>query len=296
MQLDTPDLASAPAVIDLFDRAADALRRSPLRRGSVDELPREGRLLATGDLHDHHEHLRKIIGLAELDQSPSHHVLVHEVIHGPHRIAGRDLSYRTLARIAQLVLDYPSQVHPMLGNHELAQLRGGGILKGDVDVVAAFHDGLDHAFGEDARRVGAAVGRLIRAMALGMRCANGVMCSHSLPSPRRLSMFDPAVLDRSPADEDYQPLAGSAYLLVWGRGLTQEVADALAEQWGVSVFVLGHQPAEQGYAPCGRTMLILNSDHERGVALPIELSRTYTREELIEQVIFLRSLPSWERG
>ena len=86
---------------------------------------------------------------------------------------------------------------------------------------------------------------------------------------------------------DLQGPNGSAHLMVWGRRLTQELADDLGEQWGVKVFVVGHQGVEMGYEECGDSMLIINSHHAHGVAVPIDLSKTYTRDSLMEEVVLL---------
>src|SRR5687767_13520793 len=95
------NLRDASAVISLFERAAESMRRSPVRSGSVIRLPARGRLLATGDLHDNPVHLQKIIRLAKLEGSPDHHVVLHEMIHGERLINGLDLSHRMLARVAE---------------------------------------------------------------------------------------------------------------------------------------------------------------------------------------------------
>ncbi|MEE8155001.1 MAG: hypothetical protein V3T53_08640, partial [Phycisphaerales bacterium] len=65
----TTDLTSAEEAGALFDRAAQAIRSSPYRKGSIVQLPATGRLLVTGDLHDNPEHLGKIVQLARLDAS-----------------------------------------------------------------------------------------------------------------------------------------------------------------------------------------------------------------------------------
>jgi hypothetical protein len=101
--------------------------------------------------------------------------------------------------------------------------------------------------------------------------------------------FDPTLLDREPTEEDLAA-GGSAHDMVWGRDHTQAVADPLAAAWGARVFVMGHQPAEMGYEPEAETMLVIASDHDHGVALPIDLSDEPTRDDLIEQIIPLAAV------
>ncbi|MEX0887747.1 MAG: metallophosphoesterase, partial [Phycisphaeraceae bacterium] len=281
------DLHDAAVVVDLFDQAAAALARHAGRRGSVIDLPARpagGRLLMTGDLHDNGLNFQRILRLAGLHERTDRYLILHEVIHGPGRINGRDLSVRTLARAAALITQYPGQVLMLLANHDLAQLNGDGILKAGVSVVEAFDAGVDFLYDDRADDVRDAMARLIRAMPLAVRCPNGVMCCHSLPAPRKLERFDKTVLDRELTDDD-RAGDGPASLMVWGRNHTQKVADELGEAWGAKLFVMGHQPADYGYEVEGETMIVLASDHEHGVALPIDLARATTRDELVMEVL-----------
>lgn len=284
LNLENPEVAT-----DLFQRAAEAMRNHRRRTGSVVDLPTRGRLLMTGDLHDHGLNLQRLIKLARLHKSRANHLILHEIIHGPARVNDRDLSARTLLRVAALLLEYPGQVLLMMGNHELAQYNSEGIIKGGSSVVDTFDAGLEFLYHEHADEVRTAMNEFLAAMLLAVRCPNGVFCSHSLPGPRKLEQFDPTVIERVPTAEELAS-GGSAYLMVWGRGHTQKLADELAKAWDAKVFVMGHQPAEMGYEVEGETMLVLNSDHEHGVALPIDLGREYTRDELVDEIVPLNSV------
>jgi hypothetical protein len=290
------DLQDATAVTGLFEQAASALRSSPYRRGSSVRLPARGRLLVTGDLHDNHEHLRKIVHLARLDASPDHHVVLHEIVHSEVLVNGVDLSHRMLARVATLVVDHPAQVHVLLGNHELAQMAGHHVSKGAGDNVALFNEGLDFAFGDDAQTVGDAINGFIAALPLALVSESGIFCAHSLPASRRFDRFDPEVLERDLTDRDYDSQSGSAYLMVWGRGFGEQELDTLAERWGVGLFVIGHEHVDNGLAVRGTKLVILNSDHEFGTVLPIDLSRVPGAEEAVQLAIRLRSIPLPDGG
>ena len=284
LNLENPEVA-----IDLFHRAAEALQNHKRRHGSTVELPARGRVVMTGDLHDHGLNLQRILKLAALHESSQNYVILHEIIHGPARVNDRDLSVRTLLRIAALLLDYPGQVLLLLGNHELAQYAGEGIVKAGSSVVETFDAGIDFIYHEYADDVRAAMNELIAAMLLAVRCPGGVFCSHSLPSPRKLEQFDRTVIDRVPTATDLA-LNGSAYLMVWGRNHTQKLADELAAAWGAATFVMGHQPTDGGYELAGETMLVLSSDHDHGVALPIDLAGDGTRDALVERIVPLNSI------
>lgn len=284
-------LNDATAVCDLFDRAAEALRSAPGRIGSAVHLPARGRLLATGDLHDNPDHFEKVVRLADLDASRDHHVVLHEIIHGEAIVNGVDLSHRMLARVARLVAERPGQVHVLLGNHELAQMTGQRVTKGAGDNVAQFNDGLAFVFSDAWEAVGQAIGRFIAAMPLAARSESGLLCAHSLPGPRRFEAFDPSILDRELTEPDYNPRDGSAYLMVWGRGWGATEVQALAARWSVNLFCVGHEHVDNGIAMRGGQAVILNSDHEMGTVVPIDLAAPPSAEEAMLMAVRLAGLP-----
>lgn len=268
----TANLNDASAVVDLFEEAAETLRAAPGRAGAAVRIPATGRLLATGDLHDNPFHLEKILAAARLEAADDHHVVLHEMIHGERLVNGMDFSYRMLARVAGLVCERPGQVHPILANHELAQMTGKGVSKGAGNSVELFRDAMDYVFGESAFEVEEASNAFIRAMPLALLSEGGVCCAHSLPASHLMHRFDMDVLDRDLDDEDYLAPHGAAYLMTWGRGTTDEDVERLARHWGVELFCLGHEHAETGIEARGPRRVILNSDHERAAVLPLDLA------------------------
>lgn len=276
------DVRDASAVADAFRRGAMRNLATPGRRGSVVDLPASGRLLMTGDLHDHAVNFRRVVKLADLDAPGERRLILHELIHGPTRVNGMDLSIAMLARSAWLKIRYGERVHVLQSNHELAQLMGESISKAGESVVEAFDKGVDYLYGARADEVLAGMREWLRSLPLAVRCANGLLFAHSLPGVKELTGFDAEVLARLPSDDDLTGPGGHAHAMVWGRRLTAKVEDTLAQAWGVDLFILGHQPAEFGHEVQGERVLILASDHGHGVALPIDLSRAYTRDELID--------------
>ena len=269
-------MANWTSNIDSYTRllrdAASAMRASPLRERSVVRLPRRGRLLATGDIHDNAMHLQAVVRAAELDESRDNHVVLHELIHGERLVHDMDMSYRMLGRVAELVLAYPAQVHPILANHEIAQCRGQHISKGAGDNLAPFNAGLDWVFGDDAGLAADAIGDFVRAMPLAVRCDNGLFVSHSLPSPVLAKHFDLRVLERELCDEDLDGPHGAAYLMTWGRGQTREHLEALAREWSVRTFIVGHAHAPVGVEVREPNMVILNTDHPQGRVVAVDLA------------------------
>lgn len=265
------DTRDAGAVCEVLERAAETLLGAPNREGSTIRLGDRGTFTLTGDLHDNPIHLQKIRRLARLGDALDRHLLLHELIHGDRLVNGLDLSYRVLCRVAELIAAFPGQVHPVLANHELSQMLGIGVSKGAGDSTRLFNDGLDFVFGDDADGVAAAIHAFFRAMPLAVRTANGLFCSHSLPSPEGMTRFDAAVLGRRLVDADYRSPGGGAYLMTWGRGQNEAQVEALAKSLGVELFVVGHAYSETGAHVVTPRMVVLNSDHERGRVATFDL-------------------------
>ena len=111
-----------------------------------------------------------------------------------------------------------------------------------------------------------------------------VLCAHSLPNPAMMQRFDPTVLSRDLTEDDLAPRQGAAHLMVWGRGYDADLLEDLVERWGVNWFILGHEHAEHGVAFVPPNAVILNSDHERGVYLPLDLANMPGPEAAMELV------------
>ncbi len=275
------DARSASAVAGVFREGAAANRSARCRRGSIDVIEARGELIATGDLHDNPLHFAIVDHMARLDAEetrarPHRHLTLHEVIHSDRLVGGVDLSHRALLRVAALKAAEPELVHTLLANHELAQIVGSGIAKNGVRVVDAFDAGVEYVFGDGAPDVLLAIDEFIRSMPLavvsGRGTDKGVLCAHSLPAPEMMDRFDLGVLERDLTDEDYEARRGSAHLMVWGRRHTPEQLEALAEHWGVRLFILGHQHVDEGWRTESPSAVILTSDHEKGVAMLVDLA------------------------
>ena len=164
----------------------------------------------------------------------------------------------------------------------MAQAFRHPVSKGAGDNNELFDAGLDWAFGDDAPQVEEAVGRLVRAMPLAVRCGNGLMLSHSLPAPHDLDGFDAGIIDRAIEESDYALRTGSAWRMVWGRGWTPELLAELGTKWGVRLFVLGHAFVEHGAEAPFENLLLLNTDHAQGRVVTVDLSEPApTADELL---------------
>ncbi len=263
----------ASAFADLLENAAEVLRTSPYRERSVVRLPRRGRLLVTGDIHDNVSNFDAVVFAAGLCKSSRNHVVLHELIHSDRVFDGVDRSYRMLGYLAELIVRYPLQVHPVLANHEIAQCRKQQISKGAGDNVECFDAGLEWAFGEGAEVASDAISTFIRAMPLAIRCDNGLMVSHSLPADNAVQRMDLRVFERELSDEDFDGPDGAAYLMTWGRTHSPEHLARLAHEWSVRAFIVGHSHVPGGVGHRGPNMVILNTDHEEARVLVVDLER-----------------------
>lgn len=293
------DLQDADAVIDAFERGTAANHNAACRSASIDVIRPPGTLLATGDLHDNPFHLRTLTGLAGFADegatpelrpaawSEPVHLVLHEVIHSDRLVNGVDMSYRALARVAALKAAHPEYVHTLLANHELAQIVGAGIIKSGIRVVEAFNDGVAYVFGDEEARVTEAIGGFVRSMALALRCVTpkgDILCAHSLPGIGMMSRFDATVIERSLTEDDLVPRKGAAHLMVWGRGYDHDQLEDLVERWGVDLFILGHEHVPGGVQIFEPNAIIINSDHDNGVYLPIDLEEPPLPSEAIGMV------------
>jgi hypothetical protein len=276
---------SADRVIETLETAAEENQISHLREHQVVNLPAEGEAWMTGDLHDHRRNYEKLIRTADLRNHPQRHLILHELIHGDYFDAtGAESSWITLYNAADLKCDFPEQVHFMLANHDLAQIHGEGIMKAGASVCEAFSAGVRKHFGNDADKVEIAIKEFLLSLPLAVRLPNGIFCCHSLPTDKQIETFDFTVFNRALTGPDYARKTGPVYQLIWGRNMTPGTAALFAEEIGAELLITGHQPQEEGFAVNGPQHLIVASDHNQGVYLPIDLSSKYKMDDLVNNI------------
>lgn len=278
-------VANADQVLEVLGGATEENQSDAYRTGQVVNLPAEGELWVTGDIHDHRRNFEKFIKGADLANNPQRHIVLHELIHGDHFDAtGAEDSWTMLVQAAELKCDYASQVHFLLANHDLAQIHGEGILKGGMSVCEAFNAGIKRDFGDRRYAVQVAITEFLLSFPLAIRTGNGLFISHSLPAEAEIANFDYGVFDRALTGNDYKRRIGPAYQLVWGRKASAEGASTFADQVGASLLITGHQPQESGYAVNGDRHIIIASDHNQGVFIPLSLEETYTMDDVAVRV------------
>jgi len=208
-------------------------------------------------------------------------VLLQEMIHGgPLGPAGEDRSLEMLLSAASWARQFPGRVHFLLSNHDLAQVQRVAIMKDGYDLTDRFSRHINLHYGPDAPAVHEAFREFVHSMALAAITVSGIFFSHSLLGPRDMATFDATVVRRELTAADYVR-NGAVHQLVWGRHQTQEVLAALSRAWWSDLFVCGHQGRDTGHGTLGDRMLLLDSSHNHGAFLAVDLSRQYTLQDLI---------------
>jgi len=277
-------------MIDTLKKATNLNRTEKNRKGSTIFLPEKGRLIITGDMHGNRSNFSAIVKHANLANNPETHLIFQEIIHGgPEDTNGGCLSFELVAHAAQLKIQFPDQVHFILGNHDTSVILGTDVLKNGKEMNRALFSAIDNKFGEQSNAMTLALKQFLFSQALAARTHTGILIAHSLPADIYLDNFDAAVLDRDLQINDIiRP--NSAYLMTWGRRHSQEVLDQLAEMLHTELFILGHQRQEQGFSMCGDNLLILASDHSNGAFLEIDLAVHYNINQLIKCTVKLANI------
>jgi hypothetical protein len=247
-------------LLTTLQRAIQAFRDTPGRRGRLVSLDGATDVLASGDLHGSVENFRLLLQRAELGKHSQRHLVLQELVHGPFQYpAGGDKSHQLLDLLAALKCQYPRQVHMLPGNHELSQATNRLIAKNDLDLNGSFRDGVCAAYGSRADEVYAAYLQLFATVPLALRTPNRVFLSHSLPSASKLPAFDPAVLEKEMSDEADLLPGGSVHSLVWGRDTSLAHVAAFLQKVDADLLITGHIPCDQGFEVPNERQLILDS-------------------------------------
>jgi predicted phosphodiesterase len=274
----------------LYLKGAEANYIDPCRQGNVIYLPDQGRVIVVGDLHGHRRHFEKIVDYADLENHPETHVIFQEILHGgPEDKYGGCLSYRLLLDAIRYKLLYPGQVHTLLGNHDTAVINEGSVIKNGKEMTAAMREAMKRQYKEHYDQVQQALVQYLMSQPLSVKCPNKIWISHSLPADRDLNTFDTGIFNRPYTVADTRR-PHSVYQLTWGRHHSAETLNRLAQKLEVDVFVLGHQPQDEGWCIAGDNALILASEHSHGCILTFDLSRYYNVQLLSEGVVPLASI------
>jgi len=271
--------------IELLNKGMEANHADRFRWGNLISLPSHGSVVITGDIHGNRRNFDRIAAFADLEHNPERHVILQEIIHGgPEDEHGGCLSYKLLFEAIKYKLQFPNQVHIIMGNHDTAFINNSNVMKNGKEMNVAMRLALDREFSGASENVKLAIKQFLFSQPLAVRCPRRIFISHSLPADRLAEKFDHKILDRQLRINDVvRP--GSAYLLTWGRSHSQVLLDKMAKVLDADIFVLGHQRQEQGFMRAGSNLIILATDHDHGCILPINLAKSYTVDEMLGQIV-----------
>jgi hypothetical protein len=238
------------------------------------------RIVFSGDIHGNRRAFGKIVSHAALDTDPQSHVVLQEILHGPiDGQTGHDRSIELLVRAAELKIEHPRQVLFVMGNHDIAQVTRSEISKYGYGVCKVFVESLRFAFGDDAEEVMDALAEFFLSQPLAVRCPNGVLISHSLPSPGKFDDACIEILTRPITTADMrrgQPV----YNWVWGRRHTESQLETLAAKLDVEFFLMAHQHNESGHDILSRHGAVVLSDHAGGYIVEFRDDQKVTGDSL----------------
>lgn len=265
-----------------LQQAIQAFLSTPGRRGRRIEIQDADDLMVVGDLHGNLENFRRLLDRAALPEHPRRHLVLQELIHGPFRYpTGGDKSHQAQDLLATLKCQYPHQVHMLLGNHELSQATGQWVAKADDDLNALFRQGVDTAYGEQAEAIYGLYCNLLAVLPLAVVCPNRIFLSHSLPNSRRLTTFDPAVLERFPSPPvELQP-GGSVHALVWGRDTSPATVVEFLRRVDADLLITGHIPCPDGFMVPNDRQIILDAAGAPACCCLFPTDRALTHAELV---------------
>ncbi|MBN1804974.1 MAG: metallophosphoesterase [Sedimentisphaerales bacterium] len=277
-------------ISDLLNKGIEILNTDKYRQGNVVNLPDEGDLIITGDIHGHRRNFERITSFADLSGNPKRHIVLQEIIHGgPEDSQGGCLSYQLLFDAIRYKLSFPEQVHIILGNHDTSFINNSEVMKDGKEMNRAMRQAIEREFKESSNEIILLTRQFLFSQPLAVKCQNRIWISHSLPNDRSVDQFDPKILEKQLKINDVvRP--GSAYLLTWGRKHSQAMLDKMARMLDVDIFILGHQPQEKGWKQAGDNLIIIASNHNHGCLLPIDLAKSYTIEKLIDSIVPLASI------
>lgn len=277
-------------IIDLLNRAVEANNADRFRQGNLIYLPADVQLIATGDIHGHRRNFERILAFADLAGNPDRHIILQEIIHGgPQDSEGGCLSYKLLFDAVRYKLSFPDRVHIIMGNHDTSFINNSKVMKDGKEMNRSMRSALEREFQEAGADIELAIRQFLFSQPLALRCENRIWLSHSLPGDRLVDKFDQQILDRRLKINDCEK-PGSAYLLTWGRNMSQQTLDKMARLLDVDIFILGHQAQKQGWSRAGENLIIIASDHNHGCLLSIDLAKSYTVEMLIDSIVPLASI------
>ena len=274
--------------IENYKKATLANQNTPGREGTVDSITTDmaDEVMITGDLHGHRRNLVLIRRIADLANNPRRHLVVQEVCHGgpTYPQNGGCMSHGMLEEVTKLKIEFPDQVHFILGNHELAELTEYPIQKNKKMLNLLFRLGLQQMYGPATEKVREAYLPFFESCPLAVRLPGGLFISHSIPEDAASDKFDRSIFTRQPEPLEYLE-RGSIFDLVWGRDYSEENAAAFAKIVDAKVLINGHDPCpEEGYRVPNNYQVIVDCCSDTAAYLMLPIKNGLSQAEVIQRI------------
>ena len=273
--------------IAVFAQAAEANRTTPGREGNVVVLTPElaDDVMITGDLHGHRRNFNLIRRLAALDAHPRRHLLLQEVCHGGpvYPENGGCMSHAMLEDVAALKAKYPTRVHFILGNHELAELTDYPIQRNKQMLNLLFRLGMQQMYGPAADKVRDAFREFLRSCPLALRLPCGAFITHTLPEKVDASGFDKSIFQRQLDVQEFGERT-PFFELVWGRDYREANAAAFAELVGATTLINGHEPCPEGWQAPNSKQIILDCCGDKASYVIVPSEPGLTHDDIVKRI------------
>lgn len=273
-------------ILTTVKRAADLMRATPGRSGSVVALADVDDVMVVGDLHGNLPAFRQALAIAALDKHPQRHLVLQELVHEITKYDPDhpDRSHRLVDLVSALKCQYPDRVHLILGNHELSELTGRVIGKDGQTLNLRFRQGMERTYGPHTNDVYQSYLGLFAALPLAVRTPNRVFICHTLPDNRYLDALDLELLKRDSWPEEATRRGGTIYALTWGRDTAPETADRFARMVDADLFVTGHQPCDEGFRQANHRQIIIDGTNPYPAYCLFSARDPITIEDLMKSI------------
>jgi len=176
-----------------------------------------------------------------------------------------------------------------MGNHDTAFITDSEVMKDGKEMNRSLCSAIRREFQEDSTAIELGMCEFLHSQPLAVKCPNRIWISHSLPNTYSVDKFDPAIFEKELDSEDFiKP--GSAYLLTWGRKFSKESLEKMSKFLDSDIFILGHQPQPNGWSRPEENLIIFTCDHSHGCLMEIDLTKSYTTDELVNCITPLAAI------
>lgn len=292
-KLEEKKLQRAEQASKWLNQAAELNFKDPLRQGILLTLPLLGELIVGADLHGNRKNFQAIQHFCDLKNNPSRQlILLGDWIHALDLVqTGKDFSCVLLEEVVKFKIEFPNQVHLILGNHELSEFQGRHIFKDGKLLNFFFQKGLQLFYGETgAELFRQALENFTISLPLAARTQTKIWISHSTPEKTSIKKLPLPFFTQTPSLSHDRKQLKIIEEVVWGRDFSEKTARLLSEVWESEIFIVGHEKCNEGYQVPNPHHIILDSTDRYGTLAFMKLHQPYAQRGIVRQIRYLDTL------